>query len=364
MGGPKILVAAGLLVLVLACEESFAVGGPFKYDYSIPVPKWSIQGLDTDGTNVFALWDDSALYTLDSNDGHLISSTDLSSFGCGWLGLAYNGTNLFALHSSYGGVDSYVYEIDPQSGIILNSFSVGYGEYISATIFDGNLYLSGFSGGGFAVFDTTNGNLLSSFSSWSYHGLTAYGSTLIGAVGYSGLCVEIDPYTGERLNSFRLNTFSQGIRGLAWDGTRLFVSGIVGYNSGAPGYIDVYERLPNGTPWACAFVNWTYNGSRDVLDGSWSSGSSSVLSWLWDLNADGLYDDASGVTPDIDYGSLYTIPDIGLKVTTSDGAEDFMRIGNVYFRPPGPTIPEPGTVALIAPALLAFAGIAVRRMRK
>lgn len=69
-----------------------------------------------------------------------------------------------------------------------------------------------------------------------------------------------------------------------------------------------------------------YNGiiNKSIqLDGTGSSdpGSDDVLTYTWDLDNDGQYDDATGPTPTTSYGSEGTY-NISLKVTDDDGGED------------------------------------------
>ena len=146
--------------------------------------------------------------------------------------------------------------------------------------------------------------------------------------------------------------------------------------SGEPVYRQaVLTPLPEGTPWAKAH-SWIEVGASGtggfhcVLNGGigidnyhqqhLSRGSTEIVSWLWDLDGDGEYDDASGETVilDEDY-LLHTIGlslgkhPIALKVITADGAEDWTRDELDFF------IPEPSSLSL-----LALGGLAVMRGKR
>lgn len=233
----------------------------FTYSGSFTAPTWGGQGLESDGTNLFYLGNDSKIYTLNGNNGQVTNSFSVPINVAG-LGLAYNGTSLFAIDSSYAGTNGTVSEINPSNGNVINSFSLG-GQITAATFFNGNLYVyDGQFPGLLRVLDPSNGAILNSYSLSSYwaaggiSGLTTYGTSLIGAVSYLGDYVELDPYTGATLSSFTLPfslTPNQGVRGLASDGTRLFATAF-DYSGTNPGVIDIYSPYTPAVPEPATFI--------------------------------------------------------------------------------------------------------------
>ncbi len=106
---------------------------------------------------------------------------------------------------------------------------------------------------------------------------------------------------------------------------------------------------PNGSPVADAGPDQTIDVTVTTLVAFNGSGSYhqdpmfSLVAYDWDLDGDGQYDDAQGVTTTHDYAgfSAGSQLDVGLQVTDSYGLTDadFMTLTFV---------PEPATLALLA----------------
>ena len=271
--------SAGLMAIVFVAllipSKVSAVN--FAYSNSFTAPTWGGQGLASDGTNLFYLGNGISssrmtdrIYVLDSNDGNVINSfaaPTVPSYTAG-LALAYNGTSLFVIDSSYSPVPGRlgsVYEINPTNGNVINSFSLS-GAITGATFFNGNLYVSDYEGF-IRVLDPSNGSLLNSYPIGSnLNDLTTYGSFLIGAASSiespgRGSYVELDPYSGSIINSFTLPfslTPNQQVRGLASDGTTLFATEF-GFSSTIPGVIDVYSPIDTSMPVNMNVPNFSYD---------------------------------------------------------------------------------------------------------
>jgi len=262
-GGSLALVGLVLLVLVLALSSTASALPSFIYSYSIPTPAWQGQGLASDGTNLFWLdTENNLIKTFNPDTGSIINSfsAPISTVG---LGLAHDGTNLFLVDSSYVNTWGRIYKLNPNTGTVIGSFEI-YGAIIGTAFLGNSLYV--YNKGNYTLeeLNPSTGAVINTYSSSiALPGLTAYGTSLIATDG-SGNGYWINPASGATLSTFPLSTlsFTQGIRGLASDGTRLFSSGITGFGSGTS-YIDVYVPVVIPAPGALflggagvVFVGW------------------------------------------------------------------------------------------------------------
>lgn len=100
-----------------------------------------------------------------------------------------------------------------------------------------------------------------------------------------------------------------------------------------------------------------YLGESLQLDGSGSTDPDlplDSLSYAWDLDHDGMFDDLVGATPTASWALLFTAlhPQagmsyvIGLRVTDSFGASDAAETTLVALERTGSSVPEPSSLAL------------------
>ncbi len=257
----RYLVTIVALLLVLCAHRAVATLN-FVYSYSFQTPSWSIQGLESDGTRVFCLAG-GTIYTHDAISGQLLNTFTVP-IGTLGLGLAYDGTNLFAVDSSYTGTSSNVVKFDPTNGTVLNSFSVEVG-LVSAAFLNNRLYGYGGYTQSIKAIDPSNGQILNSLplSIWNWmDGLASYGSNLISASDQT--LYEIDSSTGSILDTVQLpNPFGQGIRGLAFANNKLFVSG-VDFPPG-PGRVDVYSVVHEPNDYLIPGKSYMCEGSLSGL---------------------------------------------------------------------------------------------------
>ncbi|MEZ4512631.1 MAG: hypothetical protein R3C62_12210 [Chloroflexota bacterium] len=237
-------------------------------------------------TNRIARWDGSSWYPLGSGIGNESLSSSVSA-------LAWNGENLYVGGSFYsaGGVTNTAY-IARWDGSSWHSFGSGVSSSVSALAWDGsNLYV----GGGF---------------------------TSAGGVGTSRIA-RWDGSSWHPLGSGMNNT----VNALAWDGSSLYAGG-----SFTTAGQTASSILPNGTtpsrrpkpppvPYAVA------EGSSTPLDASATTDpnqDASTLTYEWDFDGDGSYDDATGITPSFSAATLDgpSSVTIGLKVSNDAGGSD------------------------------------------
>ena len=137
-----------------------------------------------------------------------------------------------------------------------------------------------------------------------------------------------------------------------------------GANAGGPedAFLAKYVNPEPATPWVEAEAGGPYIidvGQTMLLNGSLSIASDNITSYLWDLDGDGEYDDASGSNPPIGYD--YLANSLGLtqgehtvflQVMTSQGLS---AVDNATLL----LAPEPATLSL-----LALGGLAMLRRRR
>jgi len=123
------------------------------------------------------------------------------------------------------------------------------------------------------------------------------------------------------------------------------------------------EPIDTSTPWAQADADagdYGYSvaiGGSTMLNACLSWASDDIQQYLWDLDGDGQYDDATGWNPTVSYdlvNMLHLAPGwhvIGLKIVSADGAED-IAVANLQI------VPEPATLSL-----LGLGGLALLRRK-
>jgi PEP-CTERM motif len=148
----------------------------------------------------------------------------------------------------------------------------------------------------------------------------------------------------------------------------------VGVLMGTVGIVraDIVNQAPVANPGGPYFIHL---GDDLRLDGSGSTDpdfpSDSLVSYLWDLDRDGAFDDVSGATPTVVWSSLFAMlhPQLGksyaiaLKVEDSAGAWSIPGETTLSFlpsQPDGGTVPEPSSVALLLLGGVMLAGAALR----
>jgi hypothetical protein len=147
--------------------------------------------------------------------------------------------------------------------------------------------------------------------------------------------------------------------GLTLDGNKVLGTGTLKgeWADGTPWTVSISNNPLSATilavdgPWAVARAGGPYEvgpGGSALLDGSVFYGSGNPVSWSWDLDADGEYDDAFGPTASLTYdefvGQFGMQPGqyvIGLQIHTSDGLVD-TDAGSLILTP------EPATLTLLA----------------
>ncbi|MBN1555270.1 MAG: hypothetical protein JXA11_11035 [Phycisphaerae bacterium] len=349
--------AIPVLLLVGSVWTATAVAEPFVFSHSITTPYWSGHGLVHDGTNLI-LQGGNKIYTIQPSDGSVLDDYSLSNAH----GLGYNGTSLFTVISSWN-IAAKLREFDPATGTTIHEISDVY-PVSHPTFLNGELYTCGYYNE-IQKRNSATGEILDAVPSpyyersgciyWTPDALCAYGDNLLAVISINldnAIVVELDPVTGDRERIFKLGNFTQGVRAIATDGTRLYTTGVVGYDSGAPGAIHVYDPAPDGTPWATAIAApGRYFASEEddlELDATWSMASSGIASYEWDVNNDGTYD-LFGETPTatLEYlqntlgmsGRWHTVK---LKVTAVDGTIDYD-----YADLELPEVPEPTTCGIL-----------------
>lgn len=134
------------------------------------------------------------------------------------------------------------------------------------------------------------------------------------------------------------------------------------------------EPVPNLPPVANAGGPYLlYLGENLQLDGSGSTDPNlplDALSYAWDLDDDGAFDDASGMAPIVSWALLFAALHprvgqsyvLGLRVTDSFGATDTASALISVLERTTPSLPEPSSVALVLLGI-GLAGSIARRRR-
>jgi len=352
------LARVGLACLfVLAAVGATAQAGPFEYSHSITTPYWSGHGLVHDGTDL-VLQGGNNIYRLDPADGTVRDQFYMGSPH----GLAYDGSSMFTVISAWN-IPAKLREFDPVTGATINEIP-DVAPLSNPTFLNGQMYACG-DYDEINRIDPATGAVLGTIPAvgfardnciyWSASALCAYGDNLLAVVSINldnAIVVELDPTTGDRQSVFKLYNFTQGVRAIATDGTRLYTTGVVGYDADADGSIHVYDPAPAGTPWATAIAApGQYYAAPDydlALDATWSMASSGIASYEWDVNNDGTYD-LTGLSPTASFSYLQdTLGMTGrwntvkLKVTAADGTVGYDYAGLELYE-----VPEPATVVLL-----------------
>ncbi|MDZ4783708.1 MAG: M36 family metallopeptidase [Planctomycetia bacterium] len=152
-------------------------------------------------------------------------------------GLAFNGMSLFYLN---GFGTARLYELDPDTGAIIDVDSVTGGSFDGLAALGGKIYLADYATSTFYEFDPTSDQLTKTISlpGLGYSGGLAGASDpdrLVATVAFGSAIVEIDPATGAVTHTFLTNAGGYG--GVAIVENEIYL-GIV---SGLP-RIDVYSR--------------------------------------------------------------------------------------------------------------------------
>ena len=336
------------------------------------------------------------IYRVNPVDGSVISELspdyDVTTYR---VGLAFDGKSLFVVDE----VGDAVVEIDPETGMELDRDSIGYGNYDGIASLNGLLYISDYVTDDIKIFDPVSDTVIGTLD---INGVNS-GKNIVGGLGAitnpdalvattgSNDVIFIDPNSGVILSKFThsgetdqgvavlgdeiLLSYTSAFTGIAvFDRggafKRSFLTNFPYYGLAGKDVSDLAHRVSLGVADSIVgfdFGNLPLNkipipdaggpyaideGNGVTLDGSASTdGDDDDLIYRWDLDLDGEFDDAIGVSPNIDALQLAALGiaddgDYAISVLVDDGFDTSVSGSMISIRNVAPKLTVEPNVGL------------------